>query len=716
MEIWGGIECSINRVEDQYFSQLCHQGFYDRQEDLELLVALGIKKIRYPILWEKHQEKEDQVNWHNTEVHLNYLRQHGVDVIAGLVHHGSGPSYVEMAEDSFANGLSVYAKKVAEKFPWIEHYTPINEPLTTARFCGLYGIWYPHGKSESSFLRILVNECKATILAMQAIREINPQAKLVHTEDLGRVYSTELLAHQAAFENERRWLGMDLLCGYIDRNHVMFEHLVNNGISEQELDFFRVNPMSPAILGFNHYITSERYLDEKIDRYPSHLHGGNGKQIYADVEAVRVAEIEPYGIEYVLREAWDRYKLPLAITEAHLYCGREDQLRWLAHVYNAAIALKNNGVDIRAVTAWSLLGAHGWDRLLTAFPGNYENGAFDTSAGKSRPTAISNMIKTLAQSKNYNHPVLNGKGWWQTDKRIIYPAPSLNFQISQPNSPPVLIIGARGTLGNAFVKACKVRDINFVALTRDQLDLLHPTQVELIINKYKPWAVINAAGFVNVDAAETDQDRCFQNNAMGPKILATYCKKLGIKLVTFSSDLVFDGNKTTGYVEDDTINPLNIYGRSKAAAEQSVLEINPEALVIRTSSFFGPWDNYNFIYQTLKTLQQKASVTIAGNVYISPTYVPDLVDRTIDLMIDGECGIWHLTNDGTLTWYDLAKHVAERAGFQSSLLVAANIEDMRLQAKRPLFSALKSNRGILMPKLDHALDRFFANWQQPYAN
>lgn len=716
MEIWGGIECSINRVAEQYFSQLCHQGFYHRKEDLELLVQLGIKKIRFPILWEKHQEEANQINWHNTADHLNYLRQHNVDVIAGLVHHGSGPKYVQMTDDSFAIGLSEYAKKVAEKFPWINHYTPINEPLTTARFCGLYGLWYPHGANEKTFLKILVNECKATILAMHAIREVNPEAKLVHTEDLGRTYSTEMLAHQANFENERRWLGIDLLCGNIDRNHIMFNHLINNGITEQELDFFSKHAMPPDVLGFNHYITSERYLDEKMDRYPSHLHGGNGKQQYADVEAIRVAEIQPYGIKAVLKEAWNRYKLPLAITEAHLFCGREDQLRWLAHVHNEALALKAEGVDIRAVTAWSLFGAHGWDSLLTAFPGSYENGAFDTSSGKPRPTAVAEMITSLAHSKNYSHPALNGKGWWQTDKRIIYPAPSPTYQITQPNSPPVLIIGARGTLGNAFAKACKVRDINFVALTRDQLDLLHPTQVELVIKKYKPWAVINAAGFVNVDAAEIDEDLCFQNNAMGPKILATYCKKLGVKLVTFSSDLVFDGTKNTAYMEDDAVNPLNSYGRSKAFAEQNVLEINPQALVIRTSSFFSPWDKYNFIHQTLKTLQQKTSLTIPGNVYISPTYVPDLVDRTIDLMIDGEQGIWHLTNEGTLTWFDLAKHVAERAGFQSSLLVSAKIEDMKLKAKRPLFSALKSNRGVLMPTLECALDRFFSNWQQLHAS
>jgi dTDP-4-dehydrorhamnose reductase len=137
-------------------------------------------------------------------------------------------------------------------------------------------------------------------------------------------------------------------------------------------------------------------------------------------------------------------------------------------------------------------------------------------------------------------------------------------------------------------------------------------------------------------------------------------KKHGIKLISFSSDLVFDGSKTTAYVEDDVINPLNVYGRSKAEAEKAVLENNSSALIIRTSAFFGPWDEFNFVHYVRKSLSQYERVHVANDVVISPTYVPHLVNATLDLLMDDECGIWHLANNGELTWADLAYEVAGR--------------------------------------------------------
>src|SRR5690606_310483 len=150
--------------------------------------------------------------------------------IVGLVHHGSGPPGTSLVEDGFATGLAAHAAQVARRYPWASAYTPVNEPLTTARFSGLYGIWYPHGRDAALFARALVNECRATVLAMRAIREVNPAAKLVQTEDLGRIYSTPSLAYQADMENERRWVTWDLLCGRIDPQAPMMRFLQSCGI------------------------------------------------------------------------------------------------------------------------------------------------------------------------------------------------------------------------------------------------------------------------------------------------------------------------------------------------------------------------------------------------------------------------------------------------------------------------------------------------------
>src|SRR3954453_4523685 len=199
IEIWGGVECTINRVGDDYFDQLEFSGHYNRGiYDINLIATLGIKMLRYPILWERSTQNPEQ-HWLFVKKSLNQLYKHGITPIAGLVHHGSGPRHVNFFDGSFENGLAAYAGAVATKFPWLEYYTPVNEPLTTARFCGLYGHWYPHGKDDYTFYKILLSECKATVMAMEAVRSINPNAKLIQTETLQNAYTTPFLSYQPHF-------------------------------------------------------------------------------------------------------------------------------------------------------------------------------------------------------------------------------------------------------------------------------------------------------------------------------------------------------------------------------------------------------------------------------------------------------------------------------------------------------------------------------------
>ena len=708
MEIWGGIECTINRVGDQYFDQLTYQGHYTRKEDLKMLSDLGIKKIRYPILWERHlPEKNGVIDWSFTAGQVEYLNANNIDVIAGLVHHGSGPAYVNILDESFSVGLAAYAEQVAVQFPWIKYYTPVNEPLTTARFCGLYGLWYPHKNDDASFLRILYNECKATALAMEAIRRINPKAMLVHTEDIGKTHSTKLLKYQAEFENKRRWIGLDLLCGMVDESHALYGYLVKHGISEDELRYFSENPCPPDILGFNHYITSERFLDENLNIYPLHTHGRNGKHAYADVEAVRSSDAVLDGPEKLLRDAWLRYKKPLAITEAHLHCGREDQLRWLNYIIQAAEGLQAEGVDIRGVTIWSLFGAYGWDRLLTTAERNYESGAFDVRTGDARPTQIAKMVAGLAKGIAYSHPVLEQQGWWLRNDRIVYPRSGVANIIINPGPHPLLIIGSDSTLGRALAETCNHRNINFVGLSGQQIKFSSINEIEAAINKYKPWAVVNAADFYQVEDAELDRENCFLTNTVIPANLAICCKKLGVQLLTFSSDQVFDGQKNSEYTESDRVNPLNLLGLSKARAEEQVLTAYPEALVVRSSEIFSNLADDSAMSRMVAALSRRESVDVADDVFISPTLVSDLINSSLDLLIDGEAQIWHVANQGTISWADLAREVAARAGYSSALLVRKPYAELNFNAARPSYSGLTSDRGVFLPTLENALDRYF---------
>jgi dTDP-4-dehydrorhamnose reductase len=718
LEVWAGVECTVNRVGDEYLDQLERNGHATRLNDLDLFAELGIKAIRYPVLWERIAPNGlENADWSWADERLGRLRELGILPIVGLVHHGSGPRDTSLVDPEFPEKLAVFARAVAERYPWITHYTPINEPLTTARFSGMYGHWYPHGRDDLTFGRALLGECRSVALAMKAIREVNPNAQLVQTEDLGKTYSTPKLEYQAELENERRWLSLDLLCGRINPTHPMWGYLGKCGISEAELETFLQNTCPPDIIGINHYVTSERFLDEDTENYPAWTHGGNGLDKYADVDAVRVCAEGLAGPGSLLLETWERYNLPIAVTEVHVNCTREEQLRWLHEVWNAAQELREEGVDVRAITAWSLLGTYDWNSLVTRSVGFYESGVFDLRSPQPRRTAIAKMVQNLASGHQLDHPLLETPGWWHRQERLLYPTVSCgtkNSTISKAdeltNNPklvrPLAIVGARGTLGKAFARLCEVRGISYHLLTRQEMDITDPASVNAALTQMKPWAVVNAAGYVRVDDAEHEPHVCLQVNAEGPAILAAACAQHNVPLLTFSSDLVFDGAVSNPYVETDTVAPLNVYGCSKVLAEKLVLQAYPASLVIRTSAFFGPWDEYNFVTIALRQLSAGNTFVAAEDGIVSPTYVPDLVHASLDLLIDGECGLWHLANKSAIAWADLARLAAKQAGVSVSNLISLPTEQLGFAATRPSYSVLGSSRGELMPSLDSAISRY----------
>lgn len=717
LELWGGLECTVNRVRDNYFSQLDRNGHAERLDDIERFAALGIRAIRYPILWERTAPNGlDRADWRWSDERLNALREAGVTPIAGLVHHGSGPEHTSLVDPAFPAQLAEYAAAVARRYPWLEYYTPVNEPCTTARFAGLYGLWYPHGRDDRTFVQALLIQCKGVVLAMRAIRAVNPNARLVQTDDLGKTYSTPEMAEVAAFYNERRWLAWDLLCGKVDAEHPLWNYLMRTGIDPADVLWFRDNPCPPDIIGVNYYVTSERWLDHRADRYPPHHRGLIDGVPIADIECSRALANPTPGIAPLLSEIWDRYHLPLAVTEAHIDANREDQLRWLLEIWEAAHEARGNGVDVRAVTVWALLGSFDWNSLVTECRGYYEPGPFDVRSRPPRPTAVARMMRELSDGAPLSHPVLRGQGWWRRPGRFLCPpvaTPDVPASISADGhrlvgtgAAPVLITGATGTLGRAFARICIKRNIAFKLLSRSDMDIADPDSVERALALHQPWAVINTSGYVRVDDAERDAERCFRENTIGPAVLAAACARHGVHLTTFSSDLVFDGGQDAPYVESDPVRPLNVYGKSKAEAETRVLDKHPGSLVIRTSSFFGPWDQYNFVTLALGAFERGEPFVAASDVTMTPTYVPDLVHTSLDLTIDRECGIWHLTNGHPVTWAALAEKAALRAGVDPGHLEAVPAHSCHFPATRPRYSAMSSERAILLPTLDDALGRY----------
>jgi dTDP-4-dehydrorhamnose reductase len=639
----------------------------------------------------------------------------GVSPIVGLIHHGSGPRHTSLMHADFADKLADYAGAVARRYPWVEYWTPVNEPCTTARFSGLIGVWYPHGASEDQFIRALINQCRATVLSMRAIRAVNPAARLVQTDDLSRTYGTPEMAELTNFYNERRWLAWDLLCGKIDEGHALWDYLTRNGASAEELLWFKDNTCPPDIIGVNYYITSERWLDHRPERYPeSHRFVYKGIH-HADMECPRVLATPTPGIGPLLQETWDRYGLPIAITEAHIDANREDQLRWLVEIWNAAKKVQQGGADIRAVTVWALLGSYDWNCLVTECRGYYEPGPFDVRGPQPRPTAVASLMRELATGRPLSHPVLQGQGWWRRPGRFLAKPVATRTAVADINDrgafrstfpQPILISGANGTLGRAFARICERRNLACHVLTRQEMDITDPASVEAAIVRFKPWAIINAGGYVRVDDAEREFERCMRENTQGQTILALAAIRHGLRFMTFSSDLVFDGTLGRPYAESDAPAPLGVYGRSKLEAERRVLDSDPQALVIRTSAFFGPWDEHNFVSQALDALGNGRPFAALADQTVSPTYVPDLVNACLDLLIDKECGVWHLSNGAAMNWAELARRACAAAGIDPAGLEERSASELGLAAARPVNSALTSERGLLLPSFDDALARY----------
>ena len=701
LELWGGVECTVVRVGDEFRNQLVDTGHWSRMEDLDAMAQLGVKAVRYPIVWETVAPEvptELDFSWHDKR--LNRLRELGIRVIGGLIHHGSGPRYTSLLDPRFPQLLADYAAKVAARYPWIDTWTPVNEPLTTARFACLYGHWYPHERSMEAMLRALANECHATLLSMREIRKVNPDAKLMVTEDLGKTFATDKLAYQAEHENDRRWLSLDLLAGRVVPGHPFHQWLVNSEVPKKALDELATGEAAPDLIGINHYLTSERFLDHRVERYRDVEPGSNGTDVYVDVEAVRVDRLKhQVGPAKRLAEAWERYRIPLVYSEVHHGCTREEQVRWLVEVWRACEKLRRKGADIRAVTLWSMFGVVDWRSLLTRRDGVYDVGAFDTRSERPRPTLVAKAAAKLGRGEKLDHPVLDLPGWWKRPGRC-HGRPS--FEMLPRNcshARPILITGATGTLGQAFSKICAHRGLAHVLTSRDDLDICDEDSIAAALDRHKPWAVINTAGFVRTWEAEEKADECFRANVTGPELLAKACQLHGIPLVTFSSDLVFDGKLGRSYVEPDKPAPACEYGRSKAEAEARLMSIDADALIVRTSAFFGPWDRHNFLFNTIESLRRGEDVFASDKTIVSPTFVPDLVHATLDLLLDQENGIWHLTNQGAISWHELALEIADRTKLDTGRIIAPDADEHS-------DTSLTSSRGLLLRPLDRALDDF----------
>jgi dTDP-4-dehydrorhamnose reductase len=249
----------------------------------------------------------------------------------------------------------------------------------------------------------------------------------------------------------------------------------------------------------------------------------------------------------------------------------------------------------------------------------------------------------------------------------------------------VLITGAGGQLGADLVTAFEGWEV--VALTRDQLDVGEREQVLQVLTTVEPDAVVHAGAWTAVDACEADPDKAFRVNALGTRHVAEGCRLTGAHLLYVSSAYVFDGTATEPYREWDTPNPPSVYGKSKLAGEQEALAQMPSAAVVRTSWVYGR-HGQNIVKTILRLATDQDRLSFVNDQRDCPTNTADLAAMIRRLVVSRLPGIFHVTNQGAATAFDLAQTVLTLAGHDPERVSPIKTADMPRPAPRPAFAVL----------------------------
>lgn len=263
----------------------------------------------------------------------------------------------------------------------------------------------------------------------------------------------------------------------------------------------------------------------------------------------------------------------------------------------------------------------------------------------------------------------------------------------------VLITGQHGQVSRELQLQLQGLGELFV-LGRDQLDLANADQIRQQIRGHRPDLIINAAAHTAVDQAESEPDAAFAINAIAPGVLAEEAKALGIPLIHYSTDYVFDGSKPDPYTEADTPNPLGVYGQSKLAGEEAIAAVGGDYLILRTSWVYSSHGK-NFLLTMQRLLQEKPQMRIVADQIGAPTWAGSIARSTRALIErwqagePGEWGIYHLTNQGETSWFGFAEAIGAHLRTQGKAcaeLEAIPSSAYPTPAKRPLNSRLDCSR------------------------
>ncbi len=269
----------------------------------------------------------------------------------------------------------------------------------------------------------------------------------------------------------------------------------------------------------------------------------------------------------------------------------------------------------------------------------------------------------------------------------------------------ILLTGKTGQVGYELERSLQGLG-EIIALDRSQMDLSNLAQVRDVIRTVKPNLIINSAAYTAVDRAESEPEFAMRINGEAPGVMAEEAKKLGAVMIHYSTDHVFDGSKSTPYLETDATCPINVYGVTKLAGEQAIQAVGIPYLILRTSWVYG-MRGKNFLLTILRLAQEREELRIVADQYGAPTWCRTVADTTAHVIAQAgvardlrdwwqeRTGIYNLAAQGQTTWYGFAQAILEHPSItRKPVVTPITTQEYPLQAQRPAYSMISSERLI----------------------
>lgn len=275
------------------------------------------------------------------------------------------------------------------------------------------------------------------------------------------------------------------------------------------------------------------------------------------------------------------------------------------------------------------------------------------------------------------------------------------------SAPTILVTGSKGQLGSELKDlSARHTEAVFVFCSREELPITDIAALQRAFELHRPDYFINCAAYTAVDKAETEQEEAFAINATAPGNIATLCAQWGCRLVHVSTDYVFDGTSSTPLQEDAPVKPVNAYGDTKLKGEELVMQNNPQSIIIRTSWVYSSYGK-NFVKTMMKLMADRKEISVVADQTGSPTYAADLAEAILQIVFSGQWvpGIYHYSNEGTITWHQFAEAIRTETGSQCTVHPIPT-EQYPTPAKRPAWSVMDKS------KIQHTFGLSLRPWKE----